>query len=222
MSGGIQFLRHLILFTVSPAVKKLQIIPENGQPFVHGQAGILPGIFPALFESVVERFLEVIGEMAPYIPPGTVRRFSVGVLPKGIRKIHVHNVGDGILPALLGIGRFPRQHDHKQQRGDGKVFIAHGPQKLREMFSLNLRCRVVDGAHRTGEIFNLIAVRVHKIDFPGRNHQYIGRIDIPYNNVPLVQIPDFFQNRHTELYGVPLLPARKILYKQRLDKYTLL
>ena len=103
--------------------------------------------------------------MAPYEAPWAVRRFPVGALPKGIGEIHLYDIVNLIFPALLGIRGLSGKHNHKEKSGYGEVLISHGPEKIGEALALDLRSRVVDSAHRTGEILYLVAVRIYKVDF---------------------------------------------------------
>ena len=209
-SGREQEFRFRVTTTKSAIVEQFVIFPEHMEPLINTGTIFLCGEASVLDEGMVEGFFQAVSQMAPNEAPVTQRGVLVGVLAQWIGEVHFLNVLHGGTAALMSVRVFAGQHNHEQQNCQSEVFVSHSAEKTSVVDALNLRrCELV-GSYRAWIVFNLEAVSVHQINFRWRNHQEVGQVNVPHDDVSVMQELDFFQDGVCQKDSVLFFPVRKV------------
>ena len=133
-----------------------------------------------LAECLKKSFLQIEGQVAPFIFGGAVRHPAVAApAHKRIDKITSQNIVHIVSAALVGIRQHSHNHHLKNQRCYGESLILLCSEETGKIFSHDFRRRILIVTDTARNTSCLIAVAVYKPDPPRILHQNIMRIDVP-------------------------------------------
>lgn len=210
-TGRIDILGHGVLSDELARIKKFQVLFQDVLPVVGIETFGHLGEGAVVDEGVVESLLRVGGKMAPHIAPRTIRNGKALVWAQGVGECLVsHILLDG---ETVGesVGVLARNHQVEQQNGDGEVFVARIAQEIVEVVKLRkFRRGEFRSAHGAGQVLDLIAVHIGKVDLGRAFHQDVVRINITHEDVAVVKVVEHLHDGDTGLHQVALFPAGEL------------